>query len=334
MENDYECPKCHNTFPSQNKILHNIRCSAENPMTLDKNDQIQINIIKQENIEKENTEKENTEKENKQNSQIQTNYYYNINEIDYEEINSEQINNQNNSEIQKPLISESNDLNDNFICEICGEIINDSIKNDHMLCHRLENEEKEKERIDNQKLLDLKEKEIEQQKKLEKQIKLYNQIKQKKKIENQIKLQQQQQKIENEIRLQNEVNRRIMRLYFPNQGQYLPNQLQYHQNQGQGINNLYNPNMRNFLRPVKKNYDHPTDLAILNGLPEMSIDTSKLDDEKKSCMICLEDYNNGDKATTLPCIHLFHTNCIKNWLKKQNSCPICKFKLVKNNVNQ
>ena len=292
MENDYECPKCHNTFPSQNKLLHDIRCSEENPMALDKNDQMKIN---------------------KQINQIQKNYY-NKNEIENERENSKQINNQN------PLTSESNDFNDNFICEICGEIFNESIKNDHMLCHKLENEEKEKEkeRIKTQKLLESKEKQIEQQKKIEKQIKLKNQIEQQKKIEKQIKLQnqiEQQKRIENQIRLQNEM-RRIQ------------------QNQRERINHLNNPIIRHFFRPVKKNYDHPTDREILNGLPEMLIDTSKLDDEKKSCMICLEDYKNGEKATTLPCIHFYHTNCINNWLKKQNSCPICKFKLVKNNVNQ
>ena len=102
MENDYECPKCHNTFPSQNKLLHDIRCSEENPMALDKNDQMQIK---------------------KQINQIQKNYY-NKNEIENEKENSKQINKQNNSEFQRPLISESNDFNDNFICEICGKIFN------------------------------------------------------------------------------------------------------------------------------------------------------------------------------------------------------------------
>ena len=41
----------------------------------------------------------------------------------------------------------------------------------------------------------------------------------------------------------------------------------------------------------------------------------------------------GDKAIILPCIHLFHTECIKNWLKTQNTCPICKFKLTGENLN-
>ena len=82
------------------------------------------------------------------------------------------------------------------------------------------------------------------------------------------------------------------------------------------------------------NREHPTDEEILNELPETQIeDATKLDPEKKNCIICLEDFKNGDKAIILPCIHIFHTECIKNWLKTQDTCPICKFKLTGENIN-
>jgi hypothetical protein len=82
------------------------------------------------------------------------------------------------------------------------------------------------------------------------------------------------------------------------------------------------------------NHENPTDQDILNELPETEIeDVNKLDQEKRNCIICLEDFKNGDKAIILPCIHLFHTECIKNWLKTQNTCPICKFKLTGENLN-
>uniref|UniRef100_A0A5B6ZQK9 RING-type E3 ubiquitin transferase n=1 Tax=Davidia involucrata TaxID=16924 RepID=A0A5B6ZQK9_DAVIN len=42
------------------------------------------------------------------------------------------------------------------------------------------------------------------------------------------------------------------------------------------------------------------------------------------CCICQEDYRNGDDLGTLGCGHDFHTNCIKQWLKQKNLCPICK----------
>ena len=83
------------------------------------------------------------------------------------------------------------------------------------------------------------------------------------------------------------------------------------------------------------NRENPTDEEILNELPETQIeDVNKLDPEKKNCIICLEDFKNGDKAIILPCIHIFHNECIKNWLKTQNTCPICKYKLTGENMNQ
>jgi len=44
------------------------------------------------------------------------------------------------------------------------------------------------------------------------------------------------------------------------------------------------------------------------------------------CTICMVDYEPNDEITPLPCDgrHFFHTTCIENWLKNNNSCPLCK----------
>jgi len=65
----------------------------------------------------------------------------------------------------------------------------------------------------------------------------------------------------------------------------------------------------------------------------------------ESCIICLDNFkeeeqNNNDnkenketqkkddeKTTVLECGHKFHDNCIINWLKKNNKCPICRINL-------
>ena len=46
--------------------------------------------------------------------------------------------------------------------------------------------------------------------------------------------------------------------------------------------------------------------------------------EKKRCTICLEDFERFDKVINLSCLHMFHDNCIKTWIKKNKYCPICK----------
>ena len=59
---------------------------------------------------------------------------------------------------------------------------------------------------------------------------------------------------------------------------------------------------------------------------------------KLTCSICLEQINSksltssdnsdeieeSDKISQLSCKHIFHTNCIKNWIKINLSCPYCR----------
>ncbi|KNA11425.1 hypothetical protein SOVF_135310 [Spinacia oleracea] len=45
--------------------------------------------------------------------------------------------------------------------------------------------------------------------------------------------------------------------------------------------------------------------------------------EADTCVICRLDYEDGDGLTTLPCKHLYHSDCINNWLKIKKACPVC-----------
>ena len=74
-----------------------------------------------------------------------------------------------------------------------------------------------------------------------------------------------------------------------------------------------------------------------NGIDENTIktfpvskikDISKLTEEKKKCCICLENFKKNDETMILPCIHIFHSVCIKKWMKRQDICPICKNKII------
>ncbi|OWF54677.1 uncharacterized protein LOC110442343 [Mizuhopecten yessoensis] len=49
------------------------------------------------------------------------------------------------------------------------------------------------------------------------------------------------------------------------------------------------------------------------------------------CRVCLNAYTAGDSVCTLPCQgkHEFHEKCVKEWLKRNASCPICRFELKK-----
>ncbi|KAL3528352.1 hypothetical protein ACH5RR_007674 [Cinchona calisaya] len=49
--------------------------------------------------------------------------------------------------------------------------------------------------------------------------------------------------------------------------------------------------------------------------------------EVKECMICMEKIEVGAQVIGMPCTHFYHQNCILNWLKISNFCPLCHFQL-------
>ncbi|EYU35575.1 hypothetical protein MIMGU_mgv1a010240mg [Erythranthe guttata] len=42
-----------------------------------------------------------------------------------------------------------------------------------------------------------------------------------------------------------------------------------------------------------------------------------------SCVICRLDYEDDDNLTVLSCKHLYHPECISNWLNINKVCPVC-----------
>ncbi|KAB2595077.1 E3 ubiquitin ligase BIG BROTHER-related-like [Pyrus ussuriensis x Pyrus communis] len=45
------------------------------------------------------------------------------------------------------------------------------------------------------------------------------------------------------------------------------------------------------------------------------------------CSICMEEMEVGSEAIPMPCSrsHLYHDDCIIEWLKKSRVCPLCRF---------
>ncbi|CAN1148233.1 E3 ubiquitin-protein ligase At1g12760 [Linum perenne] len=47
--------------------------------------------------------------------------------------------------------------------------------------------------------------------------------------------------------------------------------------------------------------------------------------EDAVCYICLKKYEDEEELKELPCGHVFHVECLDKWLKKNASCPLCKY---------
>ena len=58
-------------------------------------------------------------------------------------------------------------------------------------------------------------------------------------------------------------------------------------------------------------------------LPSVKYDKDKYR-ENYQCIICMEEFKKDEKVKVLPCGHIFHGDCIKEWLMKQKTCPFCK----------
>ena len=68
-------------------------------------------------------------------------------------------------------------------------------------------------------------------------------------------------------------------------------------------------------------------------LPVVTITADDMADEaNKECCICLEEHAIGNKATRLPCGHLFHKPCIDSWINKNCTCPVCRYELPTDNA--
>lgn len=56
----------------------------------------------------------------------------------------------------------------------------------------------------------------------------------------------------------------------------------------------------------------------------MKKDTDDLEDNTEKCTICLSEFEDFEDVRRLPCMHLFHVECVDQWLSSNKRCPICR----------
>lgn len=49
------------------------------------------------------------------------------------------------------------------------------------------------------------------------------------------------------------------------------------------------------------------------------------EEEGDKCTICLSEFEVDEDVRRLPCFHLFHVECVDQWLGQNKRCPICRF---------
>lgn len=69
----------------------------------------------------------------------------------------------------------------------------------------------------------------------------------------------------------------------------------------------------------------PAAKSCIEGLKMVKVE------EVEKCAICFEDFNVGVR---MPCSHMFHMTCIREWLVIGNSCPLCRYQLPTSNMSE
>ncbi|XP_047961957.1 E3 ubiquitin-protein ligase MPSR1-like [Salvia hispanica] len=74
-----------------------------------------------------------------------------------------------------------------------------------------------------------------------------------------------------------------------------------------------------FLPP--KSGRRPASKASIDALPAVEVAS------EEQCAICLEGWEEGEKAKEMACKHRFHGGCIERWLNVSGSCPVCRYEM-------
>jgi len=56
---------------------------------------------------------------------------------------------------------------------------------------------------------------------------------------------------------------------------------------------------------------------------------------KRTCTICLENFKGPDKIVEFSCKgHIYHKECIKEWVRKSDLCPLCKYNMMSDYIEE
>lgn len=53
----------------------------------------------------------------------------------------------------------------------------------------------------------------------------------------------------------------------------------------------------------------------------------KIAESPDLCSICLDEFDIRIHVLEMPCRHIFHNECLREWLTRSNTCPLCRFRL-------
>lgn len=76
----------------------------------------------------------------------------------------------------------------------------------------------------------------------------------------------------------------------------------------------------------------PASKAVVESLLTVVMTKEDVEKNDTTCAVCKDEVEVGKMATQLPCSHRYHGDCIVPWLGIRNTCPVCRFDLLTDDV--
>ncbi|KAL7099286.1 hypothetical protein ACP275_09G073900 [Erythranthe tilingii] len=128
--------------------------------------------------------------------------------------------------------------------------------------------------------------------------------------------------------------------FIPNYPRFDPSSLSHHQEDDYYQDSFFfDENDENLIRFLDEEEgggstiaDELSEERIVKNLRTRasSMEIDAVDYEQEVCVVCLDGlFGETEKViATLGCGHVYHVECITNWLLRKNECPMCKSKAL------
>ncbi|GMS84427.1 hypothetical protein PENTCL1PPCAC_6602 [Pristionchus entomophagus] len=89
------------------------------------------------------------------------------------------------------------------------------------------------------------------------------------------------------------------------------------------VNNLYERNHRSQVSNDSEQMSQEQSNRVKSLLSQIPAMGYRKEMGESECAICMGELDAGERVRYLPCMHLFHVECVDDWLIRSFNCPSC-----------
>jgi hypothetical protein len=74
----------------------------------------------------------------------------------------------------------------------------------------------------------------------------------------------------------------------------------------------------------KSENENSANVPSIGKAPSLAESLSKESVHGRECPLCMSEFEAGEIIVSMPCLHSFHEECVKDWFFKSAECPVCE----------